>query len=283
MIREQNSYWPKLTKGLRDPEFDKVLATAPVVSFANNKFILYERFKIIKKFDITLKNKIKPYVDLNNLNNTYITNGITESLSNWINNIDTIGVLPNEYTYYDRIANIRNIKLVDPSKELNRCNKVVISCPFSYDGNTKIQQELIYNCADNDIPILIDMAYLGVTAPFTLDISRNKRVQVAYTMSKHFALPFDRLGILWSSYEDNELSILNQVGYVNITAIQRAQLLIENFDMDFIYKKYKQQSDKVISQLNLNQTECVLFGHKGKDKFCITEYLYFDSNDSHIK
>lgn len=276
MIKEQHPYWPKLTKGLRDPEFDKVLATAPIVPFSNNKFTLYERFKIIKKFDITLKNKIKPYINLNELNNTYITNGITESLSSWINNIDTIGVLPNEYTYYERIASIRNIKLINPSKELSQCNKVVISCPFSYDGNTKIQQELIYNCADNDIPILIDMAYLGVTAPFTLDISRNKRVQVAYTMSKHFALPFDRLGILWSSYEDSELSILNQVGYVNITAIQRAQLLIENFDMDHIYKKYKQQSDKVMAHLNLKQTECVLFGHKGSDKFCITEYLYFD-------
>jgi histidinol-phosphate/aromatic aminotransferase/cobyric acid decarboxylase-like protein len=275
MIKEQHPYWPKLTKGLRDPEFDKILAVSPTISFANNKFTLIERFKIIKKFDITLRNKIKQYVDLGQLTHTYITNGITESLNSWINNINTIGVLPNEYTYYERIANTRKIKLIDPRKDLDKCDKVVISCPFSYDGNTTIQQELIYACAEKDIPILLDMAYLGVTNTFTLDISRNKRVQIAYTMSKHFALPFDRLGIVWSSHEDSELSILNQVGYVNITAIQRAQLLVDNFDLNYIYNKYKQQSDNVIKELGLKTTECVLFGHKDNEKFCITEYLYF--------
>lgn len=275
MIKEKHPHWPRLTKVLRDSEFDKILSTAPVISFSNNTFTLLERFKIIKKFDITLKNKLKSYIDMSHLNHTYITNGITESINCWINNIRTIGVLPNEYTYCERIAHTRNISLVDPYKDLDKCDKVIISCPFSHDGNTIIQQDLIYKCAEKDIPILIDMAYLGLTKPFTLDISRNNRVQIAYTMSKHFALPFDRLGILWSSHEDSELSILNNVGYVNITAIQRAQLLINNFDLDYIYKKYKTQSDQIIQQLGLTPTECVLFGHQDNLKFCITEYLYF--------
>jgi len=268
MIKEQNPYWTKLTKSLRDPEFDKILINAPL-SFSNNDFTLLERFKIIKRFENTLRSKLKSYINLSQLKHCYVINGITEGLNNWISNSTKLHILKNDYTYYERLSNIRGIELVD----LDSCDRVVISCPFSYDGNTNTQQDIIYQCAEQDIPILIDMAYLGTTNPFTLDISKNKQVQIAYSMSKHYALPFDRIGLLWSSQEDQSLNILNQVGYVNITGIQRAQLLLNHFDIDYIYKNYKQSSDKIIDQLNLKQTECVLFGHKDAEKYCITEYL----------
>ena len=268
MIKEQNPYWTKLTKSLRDPEFDKVLSNAPL-SFSNSNFTLLERFKIIKRFENTLRSKLKSYVDVSQLKYSYVINGITEGLNNWISNSSSLHILKNDYTYYERLSNVRNIKLVN----LDSCDRVVISCPFSYDGNTNTQQDVIYQCADKNIPILIDLAYLGTTDSFTLDISRNKQIQIAYSMSKHYALPFDRIGLLWSSQEDQSLNILNQVGYVNITGIQRSQMLLDHFDIDYIYKHYKQSSDKIIDQLNLTQTKCVLFGHKDNDKYCITEDL----------
>ena len=275
MIKERHPYWTQLVKGLRDPEFDKVLSTAPNVSFNNNDFTLIERFKIIKKFEHSIRSKLKSYVDLSQLKYSYAINGITEGLNNWICDIETLGILKNEYTYYERLANYRNIKLIDiDNYDIDSCDKVVISCPFSYDGNTIVQQNIIYQCAEKNIPILVDLGYLGTTDSFNLDISKNEKIQVVYSMSKHYALPFDRIGMLWSSQEDQTLDILNQVGYVNITAIQRAQLLINNFEINHIYKTYKELSDKIMDELELKKTNCVLYGHKENKKYCITEYLH---------
>lgn len=269
-IKETNPYWTKLTKPIRDIEFTDAMNSADLNSFSNGKFTLKERFMNIYRFERNLKNKLMEYVNLTPLQHYYIINGITQGIDSWLHGKSSIGVVNNDYTYYEKISHARGISIVDPS---SKCDGVIISCPFSYNGATNFQQKIVYDCAERNIPIFIDLAYLGLTNKFTLDISHNKKVTVAYSMSKHYSLCFDRIGILWSSEPDRELEIMNQVGYVNITGIQRSQILIDQFPMDFIYQKYQNQYAAIIDALQLTATECILFGHKGVDKYCITEYL----------
>lgn len=269
MIKEKHQIWTSLVKPIPDKEFIENIDTIP---FLNLDFTFKERFNYIEEFNKILKLKINSYVNVSLLKDKYIINGISESIYHWFNYKGSIGIVPNDYIFYKKLSLNKNLTIFNPLTNLNNCDKVIISCPFSFNGSTNWQQDLIYKCADLDIPIFLDLAYLGLTDKFYLDISKNKKISVAYSMSKHYGLSFDRIGILWSSIPYEDLHILNQVGYVNISGIKKSLNLLKNYDLDHIYKKYKNKYCEIIKNLNLQSTNCILFGHKDDEKFCITEF-----------
>jgi hypothetical protein len=275
-IKEKHPYWTKLTKPIRDPEFDNVLRNLKHLPFSNSKFLLSERFEIIYNFKSILENKIKSYVPgLNKIQNFYVTNGITNSIDSWITGNIKLGLYDQDYVYYQKIAEARNIECVSINniENIKQCTKIIVSCPFSLNGNTEFQQLVIDQCVKYNIPIFIDLAYLGLTEKFMLDVSKVKDLTIAYSMSKHYSLCFDRIGATWTTKKNEELAILNQVGYVNISGIQKSIELLNTFDENYIFSKYKHKYQEIINQHNLQSTNCVLLAHKNNEKFCITEFL----------
>lgn len=275
-IKENHPYWTKLTKPIRDIEFNNALKNIQSISFSNSKFLLSERFELIRNFRSSLVSKLGTYIpNLNNIENFYVTNGITNSINSWIQGNITLGIYENDYVYYQKISESRNIKHINIKnlENIKQCNKVIISCPFSFNGETSFQQSVINECVKHNIPMFIDLAYLGLTDKFKLDISGINDLTIAYSMSKHYSLCFDRIGAAWTSKKNEELNILNQVGYVNISGIEKSLALLNQFPENFIFLKYKKKYKNIIKENNLLPTKCVLLGIKNNEKFCITELL----------
>lgn len=273
-LHETHTYWPLLTKPIRDPAFIEVLKTIKEISFSNSRFTFEERFRHIKKFEKLVWTLLSKYFGVDKLSNFYIINGITDYIDTFLQNIKTIGLFPNEYLYYKEISLQRNIDIIDISNVDNipKCDKIALSCPYSFNGDTWFQQEVIDTASQYNIPILIDCAYLGLTSPWYINLAKSKNISIAYSMSKHYSLSFDRIGIVFTSNLDQKLQVLNQFGYVNISGIEKANLLLENFDENFIYNKYSPMYKDIIEKLGLNPTGCILFGHKKTEKYCITEH-----------
>jgi len=272
-LSEKPSFWEKLTKPLRDEGFKNAINSVEEISFSNKSYTFNERFKHIKFCERLLRRKILNYINLDMLAYAYVINGITDYIDDFLCNISTLGLYPNEYPYYYELCKVRNVKVIDVSKDENIkfCDKIAISCPFSYNGKTTFQQHILNNAAEEKVPILLDLAYLGLTKPWQIVLPQ-ANISVAYSFSKHYSLSFDRIGYAFTSKPNNKFNILNQFGYVNISGILKAQKLIENFDIDYIYEKYHVNYLDIIKNTLLDPSECILFGHKNGDKSCITEH-----------
>ena len=68
-------------------------------------------------------------------------------------------------------------------------------------------------------------------------------------------------------FYDDALVAYNQNQYVNLHSINVGQKLIEKFDNDWIFNKYRQKQVETCERLGVDVSDCVIFGLDSKNKF----------------
>ena len=221
----------------------------------------------------------KHFIGFDQLTEKYITNGNTDSLnlvflSNKFNKIYT---LEKEYIYYSHLSQSLSIPIVNFNLDnldiLSNDGIVCLSVPSARDGIIENKQKIIDYCQEKNIPIFIDVAYCGLTEPYQISIKNTSNTYFAITFSKTLTLAYNRIGVLYCGKPVVSLSILNKLGYVNLSAANIAIELIKQFPCDYIYNTYKDQYLEICARMNLKPTKCILFGHdQNNEKFSVTEY-----------
>lgn len=188
---------------------------------------------------------LKPVIDLGNFY-VYPTNGVTEGLNWWMAH-ETRSIVMNEGDY----------QWVKP-----RDGEGVIhyqSVPSAIDGN--------YKSIPEDIPVALDLAYVGSTKIQKIDIGPNVEY-VFYSLSKPFGIRNVRTGWLFTRNQDFRLEALtHNAKYYNYYANQVAERIINNFDIDFVYNMYYNKQRCVCKELNATPSDSVWLATSTDSKY----------------
>ena len=146
---------------------------------------------------------------------------------------------------------------------------VVMSCPFSNTGNLPEGfYEILKQCEDLNIPVMLDLAYISISNMKELDLSYKCIHTVTSSLSKVFPVENHRIGIRFTrDLYDDTLTAYNQNDYVNLYSVNVGHKLIERFDNDWLYNKYKEKQAETCQQLKLEQSSCIIFGIDTNERY----------------
>lgn len=218
-----------------------------------------------------IKEWLKPVIDLSDFW-VYPINGITEGLNYWMGTesrkiYKDIG----DYEWVDGDFANGDIKYV--------------SVPSSIDGN--------FRQIPKDVPVALDLAYVGTTAIQKIDIDKNVE-KVFFSLSKPFGLKNVRTGWYFTRKVDVKLQRLHiKANYYNYYAHAIAESVIKNFSIDYIHNKFCKMQQDICNNHAITPSDSVWLAsstdHKYKDyrrnngrlyvkhadtaRLCITEFM----------
>jgi len=151
--------------------------------------------------------------------------------------------------------------------EITADSAVIISCPFSDFGREHHQMEELLNICDSwNVPVLIDMAYFGMCYNIEIDLSHKCIEEVTFSLGKTFPIIGARAGIRLQKQEvDDAVLFANQHGIVNNFGAMIGLTCIENWDSDYIVRKYIETQLEVCSMLEVEPSKCIIFATSEKD------------------
>ena len=216
----------------------------------------------MESYKTKIKDWLSPVIDLKGFS-VYPTNGITEGLNYWMA-YEKRRIYMNEGDYI-WLPNNREGEIF------------YMSSPSSIDGN--------YKKVPTDIPVALALAYIGSAKPQKIEIGPNVEF-VFFSFSKCFGLKNIRTGWLFSRKSMPRLEALTlKYRYYNYYAHQVAEKIIDNFKIDYVYNKLKDDQIEVCKEMNLepsdviwiattNNSEWNDYKRANKNRICISKELY---------
>jgi hypothetical protein len=147
--------------------------------------------------------------------------------------------------------------------DLRENDALIISVPFSDLGQVHPDTEALLNECDRlGIPVLIDMAYICISRNVKINLNHDCVETVTTSLSKAFyGAQYLRAGIRWEKINrDDGIDVFNSVEMAALPSIAIGLDFMFNHKLDWAWKKYGTAYDAVIKQLNLQPTNCILFG-----------------------
>lgn len=154
------------------------------------------------------------------------------------------------------------------SEPLESGDALVISLPFSGNGSTIPDfNTLLDTCDKLDIPVLLDLAYLGISYDLDIDLTHPCITDVTCSLSKPIN-SFLRCGIRFTrQLHDDRVQLMSDLGVVNRVATKVAEALMLKFPSDYIFNTYKKQYDTVCSNLGLEKTNTLTLALGNADQY----------------
>lgn len=182
-----------------------------------------------------------------------------------------------EFMYHRAsIKNKSNWSYLD-EEELSENDAFIVSVPFSDTGKQRQEiNDIFKKCDQLKIPVMIDLAYLPIARNIKLDLNFDCIETVCTSISKAFdGAQFIRAGIRFQRENtDDGIDIYNSVNMVPTYNMSVACHLMNNYSIDYNWETYKNSYEDLCKELNLNQTDCVIFGTSN------TEYTEFNRGNS---
>ncbi|MCB0379440.1 MAG: hypothetical protein KDD33_13180 [Bdellovibrionales bacterium] len=139
----------------------------------------------------------------------------------------------------------------------------ILSLPFSGNGGRHPQEkEFLQECEDKNIPLLIDLSFLGLGASVDLSFLNQLHClqSLCFSFSKQFNIGRFRIGLHWTKDPKGPLEILRQWNYHNWFSALVTQHLMENFSFDYLYNTYRDRQLEICQKHNLEPSDSILFG-----------------------
>ena len=179
-------------------------------------------------------------------------------------------LLKGEYFYHWMMARnyFRNSAELG-SEPIKPGDVVVMSCPFSGTGNLPPGfYDILKQCDEHNVPVMLDMAYIGISNMTQLDLSYKCIESITSSLSKVFPVENYRIGIRLQRKEyDDTLFAYNENNYVNLYSIHVGHQFIKKFSNNWIYEKYKDKQIAMCEDLKVNKSDCVIFGLADKGQY----------------
>ena len=146
---------------------------------------------------------------------------------------------------------------------------VVISLPFSdYCTEHPMMKQVLCECVMFDVPVLIDCAYYGIASGVDFDLSKYPCIkEVTFSLSKTFYNANRlRAGIRYTKdFADDNIDIMNEWEQVNHISTYIGKRLLEAFEPDYTFNKFRKRQEEYCKLHNLKPTDCVSFAFGGDD------------------
>jgi len=146
---------------------------------------------------------------------------------------------------------------------------VVMSCPFSGTGTIPENfYDILEQCDKLSIPVMLDLAYINISNIGHLNLDYKCIQTVTTSLSKVFPVENLRIGIRFErELYDDPMVAYNQNNYLNLHSIHVGHSLIKQFSNTWLFDKYRVQQIKLCKQLDVEVSDCVIFGLAEKGKF----------------
>jgi hypothetical protein len=196
-----------------------------------------------------------------------ITDGVTGAFPNFLyfKKELTPVVLKGEYPLH----RLSNIDVLGKIQELKTGQKLYLSHPFSAYGDVHPEfQEILETTKKLNIPIFLDCAYICTSKLETLNLSDYPSIEfIAFSLSKVFSTGRVRSGVCFSKFRDVPMHINTDWDYLNQLSLATHIELMNQFDANYFYKKYKNNQLELCKQLKLTASSSYLFGLTKNDEY----------------
>lgn len=249
---------------IEDSKVVEVLNTPICVSNIVNDDTVHTRF-LVKYREWIQSTKNNTISGIEQFPYACFTNGTTESFDKFYAKHSTrrFRFFKGEYVYHRLSCRNNNYDwaYIEDSK-LDKNDVVIISLPFSDTGNKHTQLDHILDtCNTLGIPVLLDCAYFGICSGFDFNFAHECIKEITFSLSKTFYSAHIRIGMRLSRQDDDDpLFVTNKMGYVNRLSAQIGINLLDQFSPDYIFDKYRQRQLEYCSILDVENSNCVLFG-----------------------
>jgi hypothetical protein len=160
-------------------------------------------------------------------------------------------------------------ELID-NDDIDVNDAVVISFPFSdYGKEHPRMREVLQECEELDVPVLIDCAYYGIAKDLNFDFSDYTCIEdITFSLSKAFYNGNKlRAGIRYTKeFKDDNIDIMNEWGQMNHLGAYVGTKLLEKFPPDYAMNKFRERQLEYCEKNNLEPSDCVVFAFGG-DKY----------------
>ena len=141
---------------------------------------------------------------------------------------------------------------------------VLLSVPFANTGNCPEDlEQLLTQCDELQVPVMLDFAYLNLSTDFTVDLSHPCIEYVVTSLSKVFPIENWRVGIRWQRCaSEDPLTIINEDGYeyLNVNSMSLGVAMMTEYPADWTYNQYRDLQLDMCKKLNLTPSDSVYFG-----------------------
>ena len=256
-------------KPVQDPAVRKFIAELnPVIDLYNDN--LQETF-VEKFYNWINSSELNTVTGLEEFQNRKLVAGTAQAFDHfyWANKARRFRFYKGEFMYHSAcLKNGGSFEYIEEDDELGVNDAVIVSVPFSDWGSQRDTQDLLTQCEAKEIPVLLDFAYFPCTRNIQVNLSQWSCVDtVAFSISKAFTgAEFLRVGMrLQREDKDDGIDVFNSVEMVNRASISLALDLIENYSVDHNWNTYEQAYNEVCTEMNLEITDCVMFGLGGAE------------------
>ena len=203
-------------------------------------------------------------------------------------------VFPGEFAYHK--ASLKNgFKVSDALPSLAATDALILSCPFSLNGNHGHYNSILPMCEYLGIPVLIDLAWLPIAKNTDINLDYQCIDTICCSISKAFpGAPNLRVGVRWQrEYCDDGIDFANEQNMLPWININIANKLINRWKLDDNWDRFENIYNKVISKYQLTKTNSIIVGLgdegwkdyeriNGINRVCISNEIGQMINDNNI-
>ena len=171
--------------------------------------------------------------------------------------LKNIQVFKGGYNYYKKLdPTLTHVTLetMVPNKPL------ILECPFPSTGDKHPRYDEIISKAEQiGVDVYLDCAWLPSSWDQDLDLSANCIKGLAVSLSKCFGLHWSRIGVRWMRHEVRDtINIENQYRMVSYPNIMIGKYYLDNFPLDFLITKYRNNYFELCETHNLKATKTII-------------------------
>lgn len=206
---------------------------------------IHPTYDAVQHYKTNIIDWLSPVINLTGFS-VYPMNGVTEGLNWWYNRESrNVQMIPGDYQW------------IEPKGTTSQI--FYQSVPSAIDGN--------FANVRTDIPVALDLAYVGSTGVKPIEISSN--VEYAfYSLSKSFGVGNIRTGWYFSRTPDPKLeSLIYGAKYYNYFAHNIAETIISKFDIDYVYNTLNGKQKRVCDTLGFTPSDSVWLACTTQDEY----------------
>ena len=169
-----------------------------------------------------------------------------------------------EYFYHLKtwISNGVDWSFISESDPLMHGDALVLSVPFCDTVSPIKNNDLLMSmCEAQNIPVLLDLCYWPISHDLHVDLCYTCIDTVAFSLSKAWPVGTARIGMRYtrpSTFDGQKLH--HSIGYNNNLGALIGNVLLDNFEPDWIYTSRQTKYKTVCEIFNLQSTNSVNFG-----------------------
>jgi len=169
---------------------------------------------------------------------------------------------------------------------LDQNDALVLSLPFAGNGNYYPNySELLSTCSTLNIPVLLDLAYFGISTGIDFDLNYDCVTDVVFSLSKPMSAQL-RLGVRYTKHlQDDVIQVLSDSNTYNRIAVAVGTTLLSNFSHDWIIERYRHKQKEICKKYDIEPTSTLTlalgnaqthsqFWREGYYRICITDELH---------